>query len=99
MKPNPDICPPHPGELLRENVLPTVGKSKAEVARLLGISRKRLNDVLAERKPVTPELAVKVTMLFGGAREVWSGLQNDYDIWHACREVDVSAISRVIAAE
>ena len=99
MKPNPDICPPHPGELLREDVLPAVGKSRAEIAHLLGISRKRLNDVLAERKPVTPELAVKVTKLFGGAPEVWSGLQNDYDIRHACRKVDVSAIPRAVAAE
>ena len=99
MRPNPDICPTHPGELLREDVLPAVGKSKAEIARLLGISHKCLGDILAERKPVTPELAVKLTKLFGGAPEIWSGMQNKYDIWHACRNVDVSFMPTLEVAE
>ena len=47
MRRDPNGCPTHPGELLREDVIPAPGKSKAELARMLGISRKHLHDVLA----------------------------------------------------
>ena len=97
MRGNPDRCPTHPGQYLREEGIPGGGKSKAEIARLLGVSRKRLNDILAERKPVTPEVAVRLARLFGGAPEIWSGLQNDHDIWHACRTVDVSDMPTLTA--
>ena len=99
MRRHPDTCPPHPGALLRLDVLPAVGKSRAEIARLLGISGKCLSDILAERKPITPELAVRLTKLFGGAPEIWSGMQNKHDIWHANRAVDVSSMPRLVAAE
>lgn len=96
---NPNRCPMHPGEFLREDVIPAVGKPRVEIARLLGISSKCLGEILAERKPVTPELAVKLTRLFGGSPEVWSGLQNDHDLWHARREVDISTMPTFAAAE
>lgn len=60
MSRNPDRCPPHPGEVLREDSVPATGKSKSEIARMLGISRQHLHDVLAERKPVSPEVAVRL---------------------------------------
>ncbi len=52
-KRDPNRCPTHPGELLSE-VIPATGKSKTEIAALLGISRQHLYDVLAQRKPVSP---------------------------------------------
>ena len=96
---NPDRCPTHPGELLREELIPESVRSKTEIARELGISLKRLNDILAERKPVTPELSVKLTKLFGGTPETWSGLQYGHDMWHAFREIDVPAMSSRVSAE
>lgn len=99
MRRNPEICPTHPGDVLREDVIPAVGKSRAEIAQLLGISRKRLSDILAERKPVTPELAVKLAKLFGSSPKVWTNLQTNHDIWHAQREVDSSPIPKLVAAE
>jgi hypothetical protein len=56
MSRNPNRCPTRPGELLREDVLPEVKKSRAEISRLLGISRQHLHDILAERKPVSQRL-------------------------------------------
>ena len=56
---NPDRCPTHPGEVLREDVIPATGRSKAEIARMLGISRQHLHDILATRKPVSAEVAVR----------------------------------------
>ncbi len=87
-----DRCPTHPGALLREDVIPATGKTKAEIAQLLGISRRRLYDVLRERKPVSPAVAVRLGKLFGDGAGVWVRMQAAYDTWHAEREEDVSGI-------
>src|SRR6266699_3484961 len=91
-KRNPDRCPTHPGALLREDVIPATGKTKAEIARLLGISRQHLYDILRERKPVSPAVAVRLGKLFGDGAGVWVRMQAAYDTWHAEREEDVSGI-------
>ena len=98
MSRNPNRCPTHPGELLREDVIPATGKSKSEIARMLGVSRQHLHDLLAERKPVSPEVAVRLAKLVGNAPLVWIRMQGAYDAWHATREVDVSAIPTLSAA-
>jgi addiction module HigA family antidote len=95
---DPNRCPAHPGELLREDVIPATGKPKAEIARLLGISRQHLYDILAERKPVSPAVAVRLGKLFGDGAGVWIRMQGAYDAWHAEREVDVSGIPTIRAA-
>ena len=99
MSRNPDRCPTHPGELLREDLVPATGKSKTEVAQMLGISRQHLHDILAERKPVSPEVAVRLAKLFGNAPLLWIRMQGAHDAWHAAREVDVSAVPTLVAAE
>jgi len=99
MSRNPNRCPTHPGELLREDVLPEVKKSKAEISRLLGISRQHLHDILAERKPVSPEVAVRLGKLFGNGAGLWIRMQGAYDEWQASRAVDVSEIPTLIVAE
>jgi addiction module HigA family antidote len=91
-KRNSDRCPTHPGALLREDVIPATGKTKAEIAQLLGISRQRLYDILRERKPVSPAVAVRLGKLFGDGAEVLVRMQAAYDTWHAEHEEDVSGI-------
>jgi addiction module HigA family antidote len=49
-----------PGELLREDVLPALGKSKVEIARLLGVSHQALDDILSEKRPITPAMALRI---------------------------------------
>ncbi|WP_320243130.1 HigA family addiction module antitoxin [Cognatiyoonia sp. IB215182] len=92
-------CPTHPGELLREDVIPATKRSKSEIAKLLGVSRQHLHDVLAERKPVSPEFAVRLGKLFGNDAGLWIRMQGAYDEWNASRTVDVSNIPTVVAAE
>lgn len=99
MSRNPDRRPTHPGELLREEVIPATNRSKAEIARMLGISRQHLHDILAERKLVSAEVAVRFAKLFGDSPLFWIRMQGGYDAWHASREVDVSAIPTLVAAE
>jgi addiction module HigA family antidote len=85
-------CPTHPGALLREDVIPATGRSKTEIARMLGISRQHLYDILRERKPVSPAIAVRLGKLFGAGAGVWTRMQAAYDTWHAERVEDVSGI-------
>ena len=89
---NPNRCPTHPGEVLREDVLPAAGRSKSDVARMLGISRQHLHDILAERKPVSPEVAVRLAKLFGTTPLVWVRMQGAFDTWNAVRKVDVTDV-------
>lgn len=95
---DPNRCPTHPGELLREDVIPATHKPKAEIARLLGISRQHLYDILAEKKPVSPSVAVRLAALFGGDPLAWVRMQAAYDVWHAARETDISDIQPLEAA-
>jgi addiction module HigA family antidote len=88
---NPNRCPSHPGALLRD-VIPAAGKTKVEIARLLGISRQHLHDIMKEKKPLSPEVAVRVGKLFGDGAGVWIRMQAAYDMWHAERNIDVSGI-------
>jgi addiction module HigA family antidote len=88
----------HPGELLREDVIPALGKSKTEIAHLLGISRQTLHDILVEKQPVTVAMAVRLGKLLGNGPVFWLNLQRTYDLERAEREVDVSAIPTLDAA-
>ncbi len=96
-KRNSARCPTHPGALLREDVIPATGRSKAEIAQFLGISRQHLYDILRERKPVSPSIAVQLGKLFGDGAAVWVRMQGAYDTWHAEREEDVSKIPTLSA--
>lgn len=94
---NPDRCPTHPGELLREDILPALDMPKVRVAAALGISRQHLYDILAERKPVSPDVSVRLAKMFGGSVESWVRMQGSYDAWHAQRRVDVSEVPEIAA--
>ena len=88
----------HPGELLREDILPALGRSKTEIAGLLGISRQTLHDIMTEKQPVTVGMAVRLGKLIGNGPVFWLNLQRAYDLERAEREVDVSAIPTLVAA-
>ncbi len=84
--------PTHPGQVLANTVLPATGKSKAEFARLLGISRQSLYDILSGHQPVSPATAVRLGKLCGNGPRLWLNMQSAYDLWHAQQSIDVSKI-------
>ena len=92
------IPPMHPGELIREDLLPALGVSKTELARSLGISRQTLYDILNERQPVTAEMAIRFGKLFGNGARFWVNMQRAFDLAIAERNVDVSRIPTLTAA-
>ena len=95
-----NMRPIHPGELLREDVLPAIARPKTEIARLLGISRQTLYDILNEKQPVTPAMALRFARMFGGSAESWVNMQRNYDLKIAERELGkaLDAIPRLEAA-
>ncbi|HXV23327.1 MAG TPA: HigA family addiction module antitoxin [Alphaproteobacteria bacterium] len=70
----------HPGELLREEILPALKRSVSEVADLLGVSRQTLHAILAERASVTPMMALRLGKLCGNGPNLWLLLQSRYDL-------------------
>jgi addiction module HigA family antidote len=91
-------CPTHPGAVLREDVLPALGRPKTQIAAMLGISRQHLYDILEERKPVTAATAVRLGKLLGNGGEIWLRMQQAHDLWHAERSIDASRIPTIGAA-
>jgi antitoxin HigA-1 len=87
----------HPGEILKTDVLPSVGMSVTAAAKALGVSRQMLHGILAERKPLSAVMCLKVSRLFGGSAEVWMRLQAAYDLKKAEQNKKVMRrISRIV---
>jgi addiction module HigA family antidote len=77
--------PTHPGAVLREDVLPAVGEAVASAAQKLGVTRQHLHQILAEKAPVSPAMAVRLGKFCGNGPELWLRMQQAYDLWHAAR--------------
>jgi addiction module HigA family antidote len=93
------LPPMHPGELFREDVLPALGRTREEIARLLGVSRQTLHAILSERAPVTPEMALRIGKLCGNGPELWLALQSRYDLarLRQAKEAEIAAVPTLAA--
>ena len=91
-------CPTHPGAFLREMVLPAMAINKTRIAEALGVSRQTLYDILAERQPVTPAMAVRLGAVFETSAASWLRMQTAYDLWPAERDVDISKLRSLAQA-
>ena len=92
--------PTHPGEMLREDFLPDYGLSVAGLAESLGVSRQSVNELLRERRAVSPEMALRLARLFGNSPEFWLNAQRSVDLWTAAQSVkeEVARIKPLHAA-
>lgn len=89
-----DHAPMHPGELLREDILPAIGKPKTEIAALLRVSRQTLYDILQEKQPVTPGMAPRLGKLCGNGPDLWLNLQRAYDL-HVARTALADVMKKI----
>ncbi len=94
------IPPTHPGEMLREDFLPDYGLTVSSLADLLGVSRQTVNELLRERRAVSPEMALRLSRLFGNSAEFWLNAQRAVDLWTASQAIgaDVERIKPLSAA-
>jgi antitoxin HigA-1 len=75
--------PPHPGETLKEDVLPALGLTVTQAAEQLGVSRVTLSRMINGRAAISAEMAIRLAQWLGGSAEIWLRLQLQYDLWHA----------------
>src|SRR5271156_619927 len=91
------LRPVHPGEIIKQDILPSVGLSVTAAAKAMGVSRQMLHDILAGRKPLSAVMCLKVSRLFGGSPELWMRLQAAYDLKKAEREKKVmERVARIV---
>jgi antitoxin HigA-1 len=77
------IRPTHPGEMLREDFMPDYSLSVAGLAGAVGVSRQTINELLRERRALSPEMALRLGRLFGNSPEFWLNAQRAVDLWDA----------------
>ena len=75
--------PPHPGETLREDVLPELGLTVTDAAKQLGVSRVALSRMINGRSAISADMAIRLAQWLGGDAEIWLRLQMQYDLWNA----------------
>ncbi len=92
--------PTHPGEMLREDFLPDFGLSATTLAEAIGVSRQSVNELLRERRSVSPEMAIRLGRLFSNSPEFWMNAQRAVDLWDAAQTIkkDVARIKPLDAA-
>ncbi|GJM42898.1 MAG: transcriptional regulator [Ardenticatenaceae bacterium] len=92
--------PTHPGEMLREDFLPDYGLTVATLAEAISVSRQSINELLRERRRVSPEMALRLARLFGNSPEFWLNAQRAVDLWDASQSIqaDVARIQPLVPA-
>ena len=78
-----ETSPTHPGEMLREDFMPDYGLTTASLASALGVSRQTINELLRERRAITPVMALRLSRLFGISPEFWLNVQHARDLWES----------------
>jgi len=73
--------PTHPGAILREDVLPELNMTQAEIAMRLGVSRRSVSEIIHEHRPVTADMAIRLAHFLGGTPNSWLNMQQALDIW------------------
>jgi antitoxin HigA-1 len=92
--------PTHPGEILREDFLPDYDLTATSLAQAIGVSRQSINELLRERRALSPEMALRFARLFGNSAEFWLNAQRAVDLWDAAQAIkaDVARIKTLKAA-
>jgi addiction module HigA family antidote len=89
--------PPHPGEIIREFCVEPLDLTVTEAAEALGVARKTLSTLLNGRAGISPEMAIRLSKVFGRTPEGWLRLQLQFDLWKAEQSVDISKLKRIEA--
>jgi antitoxin HigA-1 len=87
--------PPHPGRIIRQDCVEPLGLTITEAARVLGVTRQALNNLVNGKAGISPEMAVRISKAFGGSPEMWLRLQANYDLARVRQdEIDVKRYRR-----
>lgn len=87
--------PPHPGEHVREDCLKPLSLGVSDGAKVLGVTRQALNNLVNGKSGISPEMAIRLAKAFGGSAEVWLRMQMTYDLARARRQSGRIKVRRV----
>ncbi|MBU2521724.1 MAG: HigA family addiction module antidote protein [Proteobacteria bacterium] len=90
--------PPHPGDIIREFCIEALDLSVTDAAKSLGVTRKTFSSLLNGRSGISPEMAIRLSKVFGRSPEGWLKLQLQYDLWKAQQKTDLKSLKRIKAA-
>ena len=92
-----EIAPTHPGEMLREDFMPDYKLTASSLAAALGVSRQTVNELLRERRAVSPVMALRLSRLFGNSPEFWLNAQHTRELWDSEQQYqnDLNKIQRL----
>lgn len=82
---DPKRKPTHPGEILREDVLPALNMTQTDLARRLGVSRLSVSELLLEKRALSADMAVRIGKLTSTTPESWLRMQQAVDLWELQR--------------
>ena len=85
--------PTHPGEMLLEEFVKPLMITQTELARRLGVSYPRLNEIIRGRRSVTPDTALRLSRVLGMSADFWLGLQQDWDLWQMMNSPEADKIA------
>jgi len=87
--------PPHPGRIVRQDCIEPLKLTITEAAKVLGVTRQALNNLVNGKAGISPEMAVRLSKAFGGSPDVWLRLQANYDLAHLRHDqIDVKRYRR-----
>jgi addiction module HigA family antidote len=95
-----EIRPTHPGEMLREDFMPDYDLNTTSMANALGVSRQTINEILRERRAISPAMALRLSRLFSNSPEFWLNVQHSWDLWDSEQRIskELSQIQPLNAA-
>lgn len=89
--------PPHPGEIIKEVCVEPLGLTVTKAAQSLGVTIKTFSMLLNGKSGISPEMALRLSKVFGRTPEGWLRLQLQYDLWKAKQSVDIDRLERIAA--
>ena len=87
--------PPHPGLSVRSDCLEPLGLSVSAGAKILGVSRQALNNLIHGQAGISPEMAIRLDKAFGGGADTWFRLQAAYDLAQAKKDAGKIKVQRI----
>ena len=90
--------PPHPGRMVRQECLEALGLSVTEGAKVLGVTRQALNNLVNEKAAISPEMAIRLEKAFGSTADTWLRMQAAYDLAQARKKAGKINVQRFVPA-
>lgn len=87
--------PPHPGEFIYQVYLEPAGISCRFMAKQLDVASSTLNRILKGQSAISPEMALRLSKALGRSPESWLSMQDNYDLWHAKKNIDLTGVNEV----